>query len=112
MYIYTISSNRLHGKVILYEYDDPTQETHFDTNPDNKTYPENITVNAKIQMKGDIHITIWNDTQESNETKRIKWVVGIKGSNVKFVPMMNRLFNRKVTGSRWIQMQDIGKMIS
>ena len=102
-----ICIDRLHGKVILYEYDDPTHKTPLDRNLD----PEHMSVHPKMQMKGDVHITIWHDSSETDENKQVKWAVAIKGSGVKFVPMLNRLFNRKVTGSHWIQMQDIGKVI-
>ena len=97
----------MYGKIILYEYDDPTQKTPLDRNLD----PEHMSVHPKMQMKGDVHITIWHDASETDENKQVKWAVAIKGSGVKFVPMLNRLFNRKVTGSHWIQMQDIGKVI-
>ena len=97
---------RLQGKIVLYEYDDPDRKVHLDQYDDPtqmRTEPP-----AKLHKKGDIYITIWHDTAERDETKQVKWAVAIKGSDVRFVPMMNQLFNRKVTGSQWMQMEEIG----
>ena len=96
-------SHRLRGKTVLYEYDDPTQKTPLDKN----MQPDDMSVHAKIHNKGDVYITIWSDKRDSD---KVKWAAAIKGSDVKFVPMMNQLFNRKVTGSQWIKMKDIGNI--
>ena len=104
---YKITSffHRLQGKIILYEYDDPSQMTRIDQDLSAK----DMQVHPKLYKKGDIHITIWYDSH----TQKFKWAVGISGSNndgrdIEFVPLMNHLFNGKITGSHWIKMQDIG----
>ena len=87
---------------MLYDYDDPQRRT------------ENKAAQTKLQKKGDIHITIWYDNRGNDENTRVKWAMAIKGDmddghHIQFVPMMNQLFNEKITGSHWIKMQNIGK---
>ena len=64
-------------------------------------------VHKKLQKKGDIHITIWYDSRYN----KYEWVVAISGRDVQFVSMMNHMFNGKVKGSHWINMQNIGKQV-
>ena len=125
---------RLHGKVKLYDLDNPADQNSKITVPaptvegdraqdpnmtaaevfpdDTKrtTLPPNSRHEPleKIHKTADIHITVWKDPNESDPQKERKWLVGVKGVDVKLVPMMNEFFSRTVTGSSWIQFSHFG----
>ena len=62
----------------------------------------------KVHKIADIHITVWKDPHELDAKKERKWLVGVQGTDVKLVPMMNEFFSRTVTGSSWIEFSKFG----
>lgn len=116
--------SRLEGKIVLYDSDDtttPSTNIHFERTETGdcvadggggcvrtETSPDSISPPKKVLKYADIRITVWKDNHEKDDNKKMKWVVGIKASHVKLVPLLNKLFNRTVEGSQWIEFSQLG----